>query len=319
MQILNAFSDSKELPSVYLNEANNRLVIDGDTTIVGEIAVMAGAEEIVIVGNGTLTLKSTEPTQPCIGSKTYTGMSFDRWSPVPCMCKKIIIDGVRVVCESNTPCFSLGAYNYENYPEVECCNGGSLECPEMTGPRFLKYKAFPPEGSTKISEYAVYVIGKENLYDEAQLELIEELHKYQEDLQVSYKVPVKALEEAIKLLKMNPACDITALVNGECVQNNMMARTICVLGMPSSAFTSSEMTFELTKLSFLRRTYKRAELEDADVIVRGIVHRIFGDDFSKLSDWDVEVIYEMIPSYCFNFDNSESHRHNVERFLDAGI
>lgn len=296
------------------------LVCNGDTTITADVPVCTGqSDTLKIKGNGILILSCTEPKQPCIGVRTWTDMSFGRWSPAdyPSKCKRIIVDGVRVVCVSMTPNFSLGSYNYEEYPTIECVNGGSIDCPEVRGKRFLKVKAFPPSGSTKISKRAEYVVGEENLFDEKQKELIAVLGDEWAG-KVSYKATEPFLNAAIYLLSLNPECDVTPLVCGECSGSKMIARTMAVLGMPVSSFSIAEFLFEEAKYKFLLEKYGSGENEDSDPdkVVRSMMHRIFGDDFDALSDWDALTVYEMIPSYFFQFDSKVSDRENAKRFFE---
>lgn len=303
--------------SVYVEDV---LICAGDTTITADVPLCTGQSNILrITGSGILILACAETIQPCIGVKTFTGMSYGRWSPAnyPSKCEKVIIDGVRVVCKSMTPNFSLGSYNYESYPEIECVNGGSIDCPEIRGKRYLKVEAFPPAGSTKISETAEYVIGKENLFSAEQKDLMAKLGvKWAE--KISYKASGRFLQEAISLLELNPECDVTPLVCGNCGASKMIARTMAVLGMPVSDFVRVEFIFEEKKFEFLKAKYNFCEKEeDPDKVVRSIMHSIFGDDFDKLSDWDAEVVYEMIPTYFFRFNGQLSHRENAKAFFDG--
>ena len=95
----------------------------------------------------------------CIGVETHTGMSYGRWEPGAGVCKKIVLDNVRVICNSAVSDFALGNYGTEYVPEIELKNGASIECPEMHGKRVMvKSGAEDLWGSTKRSAPAVYEI-----------------------------------------------------------------------------------------------------------------------------------------------------------------
>lgn len=137
---------------------DNTLTVLGDTVINGSV-----------FGNGTITIMSLVETnliiepessrQPCIGSETHDGMSYGRWSPGYDRVEKIIIDGVHVVCKSHIPNFAIGNYGVGDKVEIECINGGSIECPEMTGKQIMTSSgAEGLVGSTKRSDNAVYKI-----------------------------------------------------------------------------------------------------------------------------------------------------------------
>ena len=306
-------------PAVILRDENPILEVNGNVRVAAENPIIADAEVITIKGSGILNLIATEGMQPCIGSRTYTGMSYNRWSPRKCVCKKIVVDGVEVKCESATPNFTIGAYNYDEIPEIECINGGKLLCVETEHERVLKYKATPPEGSTKISKCAKYVLADvEPLFDESQLRLKEEIAKIDpswEDV-INFKAPENFLQEALDLLRMNPECDVSMLVNGKHTESKMICRTMCILGMSEEYYTSIEFLFESNKLTFLEEKYDVVLNDGVENGVRELMHKVFGDDFSKVTDWQAEMVYEMIPSYYYTFDHDLTNRENAERFFN---
>lgn len=60
--------------------------------------------ECMIHGTGcTLEITVDEGMQPCLGSYTHIGMSYGRWSVVPCSCRKLTLDNIRVVLNSAVP------------------------------------------------------------------------------------------------------------------------------------------------------------------------------------------------------------------------
>lgn len=135
--------------------------INSNVEIAAELPIdITSCNQLTIKGNGHLTLIPGYQ-QPCIGSLTHTGMSYGRWSPGPKVkCKKIIIDGCTVDCLTKVDCFSIGRYGTNEMVEIELVNGGSIDCPEAYGERYVEYQASPPYGSTKISESMQYAIKK---------------------------------------------------------------------------------------------------------------------------------------------------------------
>lgn len=98
--------------------------------------------------------------QACIGTETHTGMSYGRWEPgrEPSL-NKIIVDGVKVDCHSRVLNFSIGSYGEPAVPEIECINGGSLNCPEINGKRIMNRSGAEGLcGSTKRENCAEYEI-----------------------------------------------------------------------------------------------------------------------------------------------------------------
>lgn len=311
------FEDSNK--TIVLTEDCYTLDVRNDVTIEADVPIDVSKVAIAVIkGSGALYLKATEFMQPCIGSRTYTGMSYDRWTPNCCKCKKIIVDGVHVVCESITPNFTIGAYNFEEYPEIICLNGGELLCVETSAKRILKTKAYPPDGSTKISTVAEYVLEGQELFSAGQKKLISEINKVTSVWKdrISFKTTPQFLEAALELLQINPDCNVDMLVNGKYQKSVMICRTMCVLSMPERLYDARELLFEVNKLEFLEEEYKFHITNDAALAVCELVHRIFGDDFNKLTDWQVEQVYEMIPSYFYQFEACVPHRVNAEKFFN---
>lgn len=109
-----------------------------ENSIVSTGCPLQASGVLTINGSGILTLECTEDMQACIGTETHTGMSYGRLEPGRSQSlKKIIVDGVRVVCKSRVPNFSLGSYGESYVPEIECKNGGSIACPEVQGKRIM--------------------------------------------------------------------------------------------------------------------------------------------------------------------------------------
>lgn len=134
--------------------------VTGDNSIVATGCPLQASGTLTIKGSGTLTLECSEGMQACIGIETHTGMSYGRWEPGrgPSL-NKIIVDGVKVVCVSRVDNFALGSYGEVSTPRIECINGGSIECPGVTGFRVMERSGAEGLcGSTKRECEAVYSI-----------------------------------------------------------------------------------------------------------------------------------------------------------------
>lgn len=152
--------NGKELKNPYKAGNDATITVTGDNSIEAEECPLQASGTLTITGTGTLTLVSNGGMQACIGTATHTGMSYGRWEPgreKPL--KKIVIDGVKVICKSQVPNFSLGSYGECDVPEIECKNGGKIECPEMKGKRvMIASGAEGLSGSTKREHIAKYEI-----------------------------------------------------------------------------------------------------------------------------------------------------------------
>lgn len=134
--------------------------VTGDNSIVATGCPLQASDTLTIKGSGMLTLECSEGMQACIGIETHTGMSYGRWEPGrgPSL-NKIIVDGVKVDCHSRVLNFSIGSYGESEVPEIECINGGSLNCPEINGKRIMNRSGAEGLcGSTKRENCAEYEI-----------------------------------------------------------------------------------------------------------------------------------------------------------------
>lgn len=154
--------DATLLEKVCCSQENSVISVEGKVCIAykgAPIQLLRDCKTLTINGSGELLIRTKEGQQPCIGCSTYTGMSYGRWSPgIQPNCEKIIIDGAKVICESLVDNFTIGQYGTNYCPVIECINGGSIECPEVKGERYIEYQAKAPSGSTKISEHMKYSI-----------------------------------------------------------------------------------------------------------------------------------------------------------------
>ena len=147
--------------------------VTGDNSIVTTGCPLQASGTLTIKGSGMLTLECSEGMQACIGTETHTGMSYGRWEPGrgPSL-NKIIVDGVKVDCHSRVLNFSIGSYGESEVPEIECINGGSLNCPEINGKRIMNRSGAEGLcGSTKRENCAEYKIVTD-VHDEPQKMLL---------------------------------------------------------------------------------------------------------------------------------------------------
>lgn len=161
--------NSTHLKNSYKAGKDAIVEVTGDNSIVATGCPLQASGTLTIKGSGTLILECSEEMQACIGTETHTGMSYGRWEPgrEPSL-NKIIVDGVKVDCHSRVLNFSIGSYGEPEVPEIECTNGGSLNCPEINGKRIMnKSGAEGLCGSTKRENCAEYEIVTD-VYDEPQ-------------------------------------------------------------------------------------------------------------------------------------------------------
>lgn len=143
-------------------KAGKDAIVDvaGDNSIIATGCPLQASGTLTIKGSGTLNIECLDTMQACIGTETHTGMSYGRWEPgrAPSL-KKIIVDGVKVNCHSKVLNFSIGSYGEAEVPEIECINGGSLNCPEINGKRIMNRSGAEGLcGSTKRENCAEYEI-----------------------------------------------------------------------------------------------------------------------------------------------------------------
>ena len=149
-----------------LFENNDTLFIDKDTEIKDECPCRIRGDKSVIRFTGNpgvfLELYSTDRQQPCIGYHTNANLSYGRFELCWSQVEKIIVDGINIVCYPNkeNPNFALGTYGLSYVPKIECINGGSIQCPELTGTRVMTDDIQTYEGSTKCTGAAIYHILK---------------------------------------------------------------------------------------------------------------------------------------------------------------
>lgn len=159
--LINAFGIkliNMHLSNAYKAGTDATVEVYGESSIVSDGCPLQASGTLMIKGSGSLVIECVEGMQACIGTETHTGMSYGRWKPGRSkLLDKIVIDGVHVICKSKVDKFSLGSYGEAEQPEIECINGGSIECPEVNGYRIMvESGAEGLSGSTKRSFPAVY-------------------------------------------------------------------------------------------------------------------------------------------------------------------
>lgn len=305
--------------------------IAGDCVIdcVLPISVSSETPTLNITGKGTLTLKAGYQ-QPCIGVLTNVGMSYGRWSPSPYQtCDKIIIRGVKVICEPAVEAFSLGTYgdSKNKVPEIICVDGGEFIGPETEGERLIVRQASAPEGSTKISDSMVYAIKKPGMTDE---DLISnEAKQERENLPdkykplVSYKTPIRNIIRAVELLKMNNELDISPLLIKDDIP--LMILTTCVIlnanGKAKVKLSSlgREFFFEIQKGEWSKQFINESVFYPDETVsathVEAAIIKWVQDNIIE-SDFRNEFMYEMIGTYSHQFNRDETHLNNALQFME---
>ena len=281
--------------------------VNGDTTISvsSGVPLLALSHRVVIEGYGTLTLITEEEMQPCIGPKTNTRLSNGRYQTVSDTVKKIVIDGVKVICKSATQDFTLGAYGSNKVPEIELMNDGSLECPEMHGIRTIVQYPIAPEGSTKLDSLYYYRVFSQDVTDEEKLtdnqktlrdKLPEEIRN-----KVTYTTPEYMLKYAAKLLHDFPFLDVSPfLIPGNKMQ---YAATSSILGWwnKDTEFPKSEQSYELMSGKAGYFDHFCPNSSDYTSIAISMIRYL--NDTYESCDYLQRLCYELIPAYHHTFDS----------------
>lgn len=312
--------------SCTLDESNGyTLHINGNVMIECRIPIVASKKAIIKgVPGSRLVLKATEMQQPCIGPATNTNLSYGRWEPSSYLLESITVDGVEVVCESRTKNFAIGSYGRSEVPNVTLLNGGKLICPEMTGKRVVTHHAVAPEGSTKISEDMGYAILKEgevirDLFSEDKKALCLELERVNPSMLscVGLTTPESVIRGVIELSKMKPGIDCTRYIEMSEYGKAYIGRSADVLQMPADRkIPASEFLFESGKAEYISKQFYGSDGSELDVNAKTIIS-FFIKEVKDLSDYMVEVLYEIIPSYCYSYPKGLSHEEMIYDFVES--
>jgi len=332
-----SFKESPEILSGLTLATRENFVVDKDHTLIfihGDVEITSAipinitdnVKSILIYGNGTLTLNCKENQQPCIGSLTHTGMSFGRWSPIPCSLQTIYIRGnVTVKCNSLEENFSIGAYGYEEYPEIDLGKRASIICPEATGRRMPRYLPEPPSGSTKISESASYIIVDDiSKLDDEDL-IPDEIKKIRDDFPEKYRhlfkynTPYRRASKAAKLYDMyGDDIDIEPILR---CKDSAVGTAAAILHIDAKDVKNmNEAQFELlTRKCDVLKNYIVDNIYSEDEIIVKLFYTVilFIITNCYLTPYVIRFCYEMIPAYCFCFNSSDSITKNVTKYLEA--
>lgn len=308
---------------------DNIIEVRGNVFVEADVPIIAqSVDEVIFKGRGTITLTCTDTMQPCIGCRTYTGMSYGRWersqSNPP---KRIVVDGVSVICKSKVDNFTLGKYGEEFVPEIVCKNNGKIVCPEVEGRRIVTKQATAPDGSTKVCEPMGYGIVKDGMKESDLInsEVKDRISKLPEKARdfVTCKTQPDNIEEALRLLEMNNTLDVSLVLSGTHSINN--AR-ICALMYDNSIYDGKEFVLEMKKVdSIVNRFVDKSavslvgcDIEPAD-LVQCLIIVLYDTLGVNMTDYDYEVLYEMIPSYYFDNWVHDDIKATVKTYIDENV
>ncbi|MCM1441056.1 MAG: hypothetical protein NC131_17920, partial [Roseburia sp.] len=324
-----SIADNKVMSSITVVDGEP-IEIRGVNTVQAVVPIIAnGVEEVIIKGRGSLTLITTQDMQPCIGTVTNTGLSFGRWEQNGKPPRKIIIDGAVVKCVGIVEAFTLGTYGSDFVPQVICKNGGKLVCPETEGERIVTRQAKAPDGSTKISgrtEYGIFKPGmlmQDMISPEVRLQvskLPESMRKY-----VTTKTQIENVNEALRLCKMKHNLDVSLVLDGS---KRITYAVTATLLQNKELYSDKEFDLENNKVKYIVDKYSDKvritadgggqELGDENIVCSLIigVHDSLG---IAITDYDYEVLYEMIPAYYFTDWVKGDKRASVEAYIKSNV
>ena len=314
------FTNCMSRKGFVVTDSNDTLRVKGNVTIEAEVPISTSTKVTIVGDPGSkLTLISNADQQPCIGPKTNTGMSYGRWSRSGRCPDEIVIDGVEVTCESKVDNFTIGRYGDNDIPKITLLNNGKLICPETTGKRVITKSPEAPDGSTKISGDARYVIISDDdsplsIMPDSAKELLTEICKYDARYKqkISYTTSEKALKSALKILSVYPEADVSLLISGRFDNKDMMLRTVAFLRLDEADINlSNEFSFECSKINVLCNTL--AGIDASVENVYNIIYYIY--TYAVLGEKEEEILYEMIPTYDHTFTHDVPHRVNVDSYI----
>ena len=305
---------------------NGEIEVHGDCVVEGIVPVNADSADVVIKGDGRLTLVCTESMQPCIGTRTVTGLSYGRWEPSGCRGpEKITVDGVEVVCCSQVDNFAIGKYGVEKVPAIECINGGRLVCPEATGERIVLKQAKAPAGSTKIVSGMQYGIFREGMLKDEFLSPACKLlaAKLPDNMRekIQFNTLEEGLKEAVRLCDYKKGIDVGLLLDGS--KNLTYARTCCML-RNQEIYSETEFDLEQAKIDYLAAKYTNRSIINetlnryinVEIVVKWLIILVYEELGESITDYACDVLYEMIPSYFFDDWVSNNTRATLKNFVN---
>lgn len=295
-----------------------------------------GNHEVVLIRGLTpgtyVELVSTEEMQPCIGGHTHTGMSYGRFTIHSARLKTIIIDGCTVVCRGHgrNEAFTIGDYGSANVPFIHCINGGSLDCPETRGKRYMCDCIDRYEGSSKMTGYAQYVICADgespDVYIPAdRMEYIDSIIKKAPHMkgQLGFVYSVRALKALDKTTSLVEVQDSTPWLKPGNAMYYASLHACALIGMPMSMADAVEFFWESQKLDYLYWRYcVKESITDKDVECVKLTALMILYELSNISggnkDRITEMCYEMIPAFMHDF-SGKAHNEEVLIYLDNNI
>lgn len=314
------------------------LKLKGNTVISGNGApciTTYNVHTLIIEGNGNpdcMLKLFGDSQQPCIGVPTHTGMSYGRWSPcnIECSLERIICK-CNVGISSQVPHFSIGSYNYAKYPKIEVDGDYSIyNCPELEGERVLTVRAEPPSGSTKISMLPTYDILKAGeKFTSEQMVYIEEIEQYDKSIvdKLHCHLDMRMFKLIAEMLEFgyDPRVD-TLLEYSDKIKDYNVASGVLVLGLPKDVLRYSEVLYEDVKVRTFLPGKKNPSLDD----FRELCLKKFNNrKFSELTLCEQRYVFEMIPTYQWNFCDSrvedarrfynEDYATNIVNLLDTWL
>ena len=320
-------------------DENDVVVIEEDTEVhaVCPCRILRSNAEIILRGKpGTfLELYADDDMQPCIGAQTNTHLSYGRFQLSSHTVGTVIIDGLTVVCYPNdkNPDFAIGTYGRKDAPNIECINGGTITCPEMTGTRIMTDNIVRYSGSTKCTGSAIYNVLKQgqtkfDIMSEEQKKLVDEIASYKPEFKgiIDCEYPVINLMKLLNVLKI-AADRVDSLAPWKVSGNStyfMTLRTCVILGMPVFYASHAEFRFELGKAEYILGKYFAAEglaseSFDTQLAFAMIMFAKLYSNRKVLSPILWEEAYEMIPSYYFDFKHDKSHAYNAALYLEQSL
>ena len=277
----------------------------------------------MIKGEGTLTLNGSYQ-QPCIGCATSTGLSYGRWQPSrDGHLRRLVIDGVTVICNSLVTNFSIGKYNENSMPEIKVVNGGKLIAPEMNGKRVQTVTAYAPNGSTKISSDPTYVIIEEGKSESDYIpdEIKQILKRLPDNISSCAKLDTNrnAIKKAVTLYEFgkkyitdNELISLLGVHNSDNVDYSYGA---ILLSMPSIDYTS-EMFYEMDKWDYLKN-FVTEELDKNSDPTKYIASMMkYLQEELESSEFRNELLYEMIPAYLYDWGHENDKYNHIGKFID---
>lgn len=337
--------DATEMKLV--NESLTGTVVDDRTTIIiGEDMIVeckcpisVFTKHVEIMSDSTkvvrkLILKCTDKNNPCIGRPTNDGISFGRFEVPERTIEQIDVCNVMIECHANegSPAFTLGSYGWRKVPNIAYYRNGSLACPETLGTRRMLDDIQSYSGSTKCTGAAHYYLEGEDisgLISDKRREYVNTVLKYhnvdESMLMDCGIVTLKCASESAAYLDQDKLMQIINF-NSRRTSSVMMLRTCLLLDLPIEWSHNMEFKFEINKSDALIRRYFDDESipEDAEFdtyraqsIAMLCIYMVPNMEIPY--DKKMEIMYEMIPTYNFQFTSGMSHEDTVKAYLNEGL